>query len=149
MRYVDDFVILHESKKTLEDYKFSIDKFLKESLSIELHPQKSKIIELSRGVQFLGFRIFYYHKLLKKSNIRKFRQRFSELCKSYRSGLSYDTIYDFLEGWMAYSGKANAYKMKLKIKEATKKNFQNEVSEKQIRRCMKILRKWQKPTQTT
>ena len=46
VRYVDDFVILHESEKQLELWKEKIDKFLREKLKLELHPQKSKIIPL-------------------------------------------------------------------------------------------------------
>src|SRR3990167_4012244 len=49
LRYVDDFVILHESDRQLEIWKEQIDPFLRERLKIELHPQKSRIIPLSRG----------------------------------------------------------------------------------------------------
>ena len=58
IRYVDDFIILHESKEQLEKWKKEISNFLKEKLKIELHPQKSKIIPLSKGIDFLGFRNF-------------------------------------------------------------------------------------------
>ena len=71
IRYVDDFVILYESKEQLEKWKEEIDKFLKEKLKIELHTQKSRIIHLSKGVDFVGFRNFYHHKLLRKRNIIK------------------------------------------------------------------------------
>lgn len=37
-------------------------------IKLEMHPEKSRIYPLYSGVNFLGFRIFYYHKLLKKSN---------------------------------------------------------------------------------
>ncbi|MEK6951448.1 MAG: reverse transcriptase/maturase family protein, partial [Nanoarchaeota archaeon] len=56
IRYVDDFVILHHNKETLEEYKLSIDKFLRENLKLELHPDKSKIIPLKNGINFLGYR---------------------------------------------------------------------------------------------
>ena len=59
IRYVDDFVILHSSKEQLEIWKQEIDKFLKEKLKIELHSQKSRIISLSHGVDFVGFRNFF------------------------------------------------------------------------------------------
>src|SRR3989344_7939290 len=71
IRYVDDFVILHNSKEQLENWKIEIDRFLMEKLKIKLHPQKSKVISLSRGIDFVGFRNFYYHRLLRKRNIRK------------------------------------------------------------------------------
>ena len=52
IRYVDDFVILHKQKETLEFYKGEIDLFLRQKLTLELHPLKSKIISLNKGVTF-------------------------------------------------------------------------------------------------
>ena len=60
IRYVDDFVILHENKNALEFYKQEINSFLKDNLKIELHKDKSKIYPLNRGINFLGYRNFYY-----------------------------------------------------------------------------------------
>jgi len=72
IRYVDDFVIMHQSRKMLEEYKEKIDCFLREKLDLELHPDKSQILKLEKGISFLGFRVFYYHKLLVQKNMRKF-----------------------------------------------------------------------------
>jgi retron-type reverse transcriptase len=58
IRYVDDFIILHISKEQLEIWKGEIDEFLKRELRLELHEEKSRIISLSRGVDFVGFRNF-------------------------------------------------------------------------------------------
>lgn len=54
-----------------ENIKLKLVNFLKEKLKLELHPDKSKIIALSRGIDFVGFRNFYHFKLLRKRNIRK------------------------------------------------------------------------------
>ena len=68
---MDDFIILRNNKKVLEYYKRRINKFLKENLKIELHQDKSKIYPINRGINFLGFRNFYYHKILKKNKRKK------------------------------------------------------------------------------
>ena len=47
IRYVDDFVILHNSKEQLSIWQEEIGKFLKEKLNLELHPDKSRTIPLS------------------------------------------------------------------------------------------------------
>ena len=73
LRYVDDFVILHESKEQLEKWKEQIQTFLEENLKIELHKDKSKTISLSKGIDFVGFRNFYYFRLLRKRNIRRIK----------------------------------------------------------------------------
>ncbi len=85
IRYVDDFVILHQDKKMLENWKKEIDKFLKENLKIELHPEKSRVIKVKRSITFLGFRIFSKYRLLKKSTAKRrwkrlvrFKQKFDK-----------------------------------------------------------------------
>ena len=78
IRYVDDVVILHNNKETLEFYKKEIENFLRNSLRLELHEDKSKIISLNKGIKFLGFRNFHHYKLLKKSNIIQFKRNLNE-----------------------------------------------------------------------
>src|SRR3989344_2979950 len=75
IRYVDDFVILHSSKSQLVKWKEEINNFLRKELGLELHPDKSNIYSLSQGIDFVGFRNYYYYKLLRKRNIRKMRRR--------------------------------------------------------------------------
>ena len=60
IRYVDDFVILHRSQKQLKEWKDKIDSFLREKLRITLHPNKSRIIPIKKGIDFVGFRNFRY-----------------------------------------------------------------------------------------
>ena len=71
IRYVDDFVILHNSKEQLIEWKIRINEFLNKELKLELHQDKSKVIPLSRGIDFVGFRNFYFFRLLRKRNIGK------------------------------------------------------------------------------
>ena len=112
IRYVDDFVILHNSKKQLEKWKIEIDNFLKEKLKLELHPDKSKIIPLSRGIDFVGFRNFYYFKLLRKRNIRKMLKKID----SYKNTtISNEKILESFQGWQAYAKWANTIKLRKNI----------------------------------
>ncbi len=142
IRYVDDFIILESDKKKLECYRKEIDIFLKNELNIHLHPDKSKILSLSNTINFLGFRVFYYHKLLKKSNIRKMRQKLKRLGQEYKSHeIDYDSIYDFLEGWTAYAKNADACKLRGKITAEIEKDFSNEISTKEINRYLKVMKK--------
>jgi len=139
IRYVDDCVILYNSKKILKTYKSKINKFLKEKLNLELHPEKSKILKVSQSINFLGFRIFYYHKLLKKKNLRTFEKKLNFLCSNYNQRLiNYDGIYDFLEGWFAYAKNASTYKLKKRILEPIEKKFNHEISTKEINKLTKL-----------
>ena len=109
IRYVDDFVILHSSREQLEKWKIEIGKFLIEKLKIELHPDKSKIIPLSRGIDFVGFRNFWHYRLLRRRNIRKMifkisRYKKEEICK--------EELLDMFQGWNAYAKWADSYKLR-------------------------------------
>ncbi len=130
---MDDFVILHMEKNILKDYKNEINIFLKKNLAVELHPDKSKIICLGRKLNFLGFRIFYHHKLLKWSNLRKMRRNFECLIDKYQnSEIDYDVVYDFFEGWFAYAIHANTHFLRKSVAMQIESNFLNEISTKEF-----------------
>jgi len=70
-RYADDFVILHEDKKYLENILPEISKFLEEKLKLSLHPDKVSIKTLSSGVDFLGWVNFPHHRIPRTSTKRR------------------------------------------------------------------------------
>ncbi len=115
IRYVDDFVILHKDKRVLLEYKIKIEKYLK-FLKLELHPEKSEIHALRNGITFLGYRIFYHYRLLRKRNINYFKRRLTEKTELYRSGLiSENELKGFLDGWNGYSDFANTHNFNQKV----------------------------------
>jgi hypothetical protein len=111
IRYVDDFVILHENKKQLEEWKEQIDLFLKNKLKLELHPSKSHVLNLTGGINFLGFRVFYHHKLIRKSNLKNFDRKFNQLKILFdEEVINREKVLESLEGWLTYCSHANTYK---------------------------------------
>nr|AQS34861.1 hypothetical protein [uncultured archaeon] len=127
IRYVDDFVILHNDKQKLKEYKEEINKFLK-TIELELHPDKSKITPLSKGITLLGYRIFYYSKLLRKSNLRKSQRKITEKIKLVKGCiLPYDSLLDSLNGWFGYAMWANTHKLRKKLIEEINLSFENKI----------------------
>ena len=125
LRYVDDFVILHESKDMLRRYRCRIQEFLSK-IWLELHPQKCRIIPLSRGVDFLGYRIFYHHKLLRRKNLRKIWNRLQErLDEHIRANISAWEVLDTLAGWKAYAMHANTQKLQQQMQRHVETELQN------------------------
>ncbi|MBI2109660.1 group II intron reverse transcriptase domain-containing protein, partial [Candidatus Woesearchaeota archaeon] len=113
LRYVDDFVILHENLEVLEQYKTEINQFLNTPLNLELHKTKTRIKSLIRGVTFLGFRIFYHYKLLRKSNKRKMNKKLLLLKEQFDKKLiNSDKVYEIIFGWISYAKHANTYKLR-------------------------------------
>ncbi len=116
IRYVDDFIILHNNKDDLKEYKKKIDDYLIKNLKLELHQDKSKIFPMYKGVNLLGFRVFYFYKLLRKRNITHFNKRLADLEEKYKKGLiEYKQVMDSIQGWFAYVMWGNTYKLRKNI----------------------------------
>jgi len=110
IRYVDDFVILRESKSELEAQKCVLELFLR-SIGLDLHPDKCKILHLERGVDFLGYRIFPNHKLLRRRSVRKLYAQLNAM----RADEIDDGIRCLLSGWHGYAKHANTYSLREKM----------------------------------
>ena len=108
IRYVDDFVILHKSEIQLKIWKILISDFLRNRLKLELHKDKSKIVLISRGVDFVGFRNFYHSRLLRKRNLRKILFKIKQV---KRNKISEEKFKEILEGWLAYAKWADSYNL--------------------------------------
>ena len=115
VRYVDDFVILHESKEKLEECKDKIAKYLRH-LRIRLHPDKSKIFSLYKGVTLLGFKEFYLYRIARKRNVKYFKKRFINLKIQYKEEEIGPTDFlNSLEGWFGYIMWGNTYNLRREI----------------------------------
>ncbi len=115
IRYVDDFVLLDRTQKKLEECKEQISSFL-EGLRLELHPDKSKVYPFHKGVTFLGFKVFYHHRLLKKSNIRKMEQRMREFKSALENNeISHEDIVRSFESWLGYAKQGNTYGLRKRM----------------------------------
>ncbi|MBR9682312.1 MAG: hypothetical protein GOV02_01430 [Candidatus Aenigmarchaeota archaeon] len=118
IRYVDDFVILDRDRQTLSDYRRKISNFLNNKLKIELHEEKSQVYSLHKGIGFLGFRMFYYYRLLCKKNIKRMESRLRRFKRLYENNeISYEKIVESIEGWRAYAIWANTQNIRNRINE--------------------------------
>ena len=53
-RYVDDFVIVHPSKKYLATLQLKLSSFLQNELHLKIHPKKVYLQHYKKGVKFVG-----------------------------------------------------------------------------------------------
>jgi retron-type reverse transcriptase len=67
VRYMDDFLILHESKAFLWSLLSDIEEFLRTRLALMLNA-KTRIGKTSEGIEFVGYRIWSRTKLIKKQS---------------------------------------------------------------------------------
>lgn len=124
IRYVDDFILLNKDERVLRRWKEEIDLFIRNNLKIELHPDKTKIILINKGITMLGFRVFLYHKFLKKSNAKRIWKRIDFFKKDFIEGkLNEVQIKDSISGWIVYAKFANTYYLRKKVYLNTKRIF--------------------------
>ena len=73
-RYADDIVILGNDKNYLRNVLVSIKLYLKQVLNLELKPNYQIFPVESRGIDFVGYKFYHTHVLLRKSiKMRMFR----------------------------------------------------------------------------
>jgi retron-type reverse transcriptase len=115
IRYVDDFIILHPHKTTLQEYEQKIKTFLQD-LKLELHPHKCAITSLHRGFSFLGYRCFYHHKLVRQRNQRKIHNKLKDLLALYATRVvDAATVLSSIYGWNAYAMHANTFHLRQRL----------------------------------
>jgi len=87
IRYCDDFLILDTNRDYLKKLIYKIGDYLEKELKLTLHPNKITIRKYRQGVDFLGYVVFPYHRVLRvKTKKRMIRNvRYKLLC--YNQGI--------------------------------------------------------------
>ena len=78
VRYVDDFVIMHEDKEQLRRWLAEIKKFLAVKLKVTLK-NEVKVVPLSNGINFLGYVQHIFYRLVRRRVVNNFRNKLREL----------------------------------------------------------------------
>jgi len=81
LRYVDDFILLHESRTALLDMKGLIEQFLHEKLALELKPDFT-LKRVSAGADFLGYIVRPSYVLARKRVVGNMRAKLGEYEKT-------------------------------------------------------------------
>ena len=71
MRYVDDLVLLDLDRHTLQDWTEEIGTFLKNTLKLDLHPNRRIIRPVSNGIDFVGYIVRPSHLYIRKRVVEK------------------------------------------------------------------------------
>ena len=78
VRYVDDFVIMHEDKEQLRVWLSEIRKFLAEKLKVTLK-NEVKVAPLGNGINFLGYVQHIFYRLVRRRVVNNFRNKLKSL----------------------------------------------------------------------
>lgn len=73
VRYVDDFVLVHQSREQLMEWRNQIEHFLRTQLRLELKAEQ-RLQPLSSGIDFLGFVVYPTHTRVRRRVIGHARE---------------------------------------------------------------------------
>jgi len=104
IRYADDFVVLSQDKRYLENTLKQMKEFLEDNLKLIMHPNKVFIKTISSGVDFLGWVHFPKHRVLRTSTKKR-------MFRNIKNNQKPNTIPSYL-GMLSHG---NGYKLKGKI----------------------------------
>jgi RNA-directed DNA polymerase len=115
LRYMDDFTILSSNKSYLWNTLEQIKVFLKNGLFLNLN-KKTSIFPISQGIDFLGYRIWATHRLLRKSS----RRRMEKKLKLYRilykeNKIHVEQIKSSIASWIGHTSHCNSYNLRKKV----------------------------------
>jgi len=94
LRYADDFLILSGDNKSLQRLIVTIAEFSEINLKLELHPKKIILRNLNWGIDFLGYIVLPYYRLLRTKTKRRILKRVNiKNLPSYLGLLSHANTY--------------------------------------------------------
>jgi len=87
LRYCDDFIVLSDDERYLENLVIQIESFLISELKLRLHENKVSIRKLKQGIDFLGYIVFPCHIVLRTKTRRRMLRRIDKQNLSSYLGL--------------------------------------------------------------
>lgn len=135
IRYCDDFVVFSNDKKFLHTLKDEVQEFLAHELKLKF--SRWSVFPTTQGVDFLGYRHFKTHVLLRKGSARRIQKRVQRLVPKLHSGvLTYEQCRSSVastEGWLKW---ANTYNFTLSLElDRVKKELQCVTTLNTLQQC--------------
>ena len=110
VRYMDDIIIVVESRERAKEVLELIRNQVEIKLNIKLNDNKSKTFPIAQGVNAMGFKIYTTHMLLRndskkriKQKLRKFKQLLIE------EKITIEKVEQILNSWHGHAKQANSY----------------------------------------
>lgn len=115
IRYMDDVIILSQSKEELHEIKNRIEKFLDTELQLNLN-KKTCIRPVSMGIQFVGLHIWSTHRTVRKSTSLRIKRRLKVSAKRYNTGkITYEKYNSTLQSYLGMTKHNDCYRFRLHL----------------------------------
>lgn len=112
VRYMDDFVIIHEDKAHLQNLRVVIEEFLNNNLKLFTN-SKTQVFPISvvngRSLDFLGYRIYKDHRFFRKNSVKKIKRSLRKMRSDFSSGLiGVEQIKPKIASWIGHASHADS-----------------------------------------
>lgn len=115
IRYMDDVIILGESKEQLRAWKDQIQTFLETELELNLN-RKTCIRPVSMGIEFVGYRVWADKVVYRKSTTLHIKRALKGVQEAYRNGeITLDQAFDTLQCYLGMLGHTDSEALTQKI----------------------------------
>lgn len=104
-RYMDDIVVLGYSRSYLHALRGWLEMFCRYALGLKF--SKWSVSPISAGVNFLGYRIFPTHKLLRKDSVRRAKRKI----KAHTLANDKQALRFFLAAWLGHAKWADSHNL--------------------------------------
>lgn len=123
IRYMDDFLVIHPDKRYLHTLWRDTAVFLKDNLALQMN-HKTAVFPITQGVDFLGYRIWPHHKVLRKGNVKRIKRIVKKFDREYRAGtIKLEKIRAVLASWLGHAKRADVPILREKILSKARKMF--------------------------
>jgi len=114
IRYCDDFIFMHKDKSYLHEIKDTVTEFIKNSLDMSL--SKNDIFPIAHGIDFVGYRHFPKHILVRRSTANRVKQRLQHLpMRLSNKEITKDQYRSTIASTMGWLQWANSYNLRQSI----------------------------------
>lgn len=114
-RYTDDFIIIADSVPYLRSVLPRIEADTR--LRLSLHQNKIILQPCHRGVDFLGYVLFPYHRLLRPRTRKRMFQQLRRRIREHKSEVRTEqSLHQVLQSYLGVLSHANTYKISQHVK---------------------------------
>lgn len=129
--YMDDVVILSNSKEELHQLFGEIKVYLRDNLKLTIKNNHQVFPVDVREIDFMGYRIFRDYVLLRKSTSKNLKRKMNKICKNLKNGyrltyLEWCSIHGY-GGWLEWCNGYNLYLKYIKPLEPYAQKYYREV----------------------
>lgn len=119
VRYMDDFIFIHKDKGQLQQWRLEVEDFLQDHLALKTNSKTQVFpigVEKGRALDFLGYRIYSTHRLLRKSSVKRIKTSIKKLRAQYEIGeIEAPAIRQKLQSWIGHAKHASTLNLRIAL----------------------------------